>query len=69
MGDGDDASPCLTSLSWMLSTLPALPSSWQKEGRRLAFLPTNLIDRVDSVDGGGGGGGGGGVDGGGGGGG
>ena len=67
MGDGDDASPCLTSLSWMLSTLPALPSSWQKEGRRLAFLPTNLIDRVDSVDGGGGGGGGGGVDGGGGG--
>ena len=60
MGDGDDASPCLTSLSWMLSTLPALPSSWQKEGRRLAFLPTNLIDRVDSVDGGGGGGGGGG---------
>ena len=58
----------------MLSALPALPSSWQKEGRRLAFLPTNLIDRVDTVDGGGGGaggggggGGGGGVDGGGGG--
>ena len=44
----------------MLSALPALPSSWQKEGRRLAFLPTNLIDRVDTVDGGGGGGGGGG---------
>ena len=52
-GDGDDASPCLTSLSLMLSTLPPLPSSWQKEGRRLAFLSTNLIDRVDTVGGGG----------------
>ena len=56
-GDGDDASPCLTSLSLMLSTLPPLPSSWQKEGRRLAFLSTNLIDHVDTVDGGEGGGG------------
>ena len=56
-GDGDDASPCLTSLSLMLSTLPPLPSSWQKEGRILAFLSTNLIDHVNTVDGGGGGGG------------
>lgn len=56
-GDGDDASPCLTSLSLMLSTLPPLPSSWQKEGRILAFLSTNLIDHVDTVDGGEGGGG------------
>ena len=53
-GDGDDASPCLTSLSLMLSTLPPLPSSWQKEGRILAFLSTNLIDHVNTVDGGGG---------------
>ena len=36
----------------------SLSSSWQKVCRRLAFLPTNLIDRVDTVDGGGGGGGG-----------
>ena len=61
-GDGDDASPCLTSLSLMLSTLPPLPSSWQKEGRILAFLSTNLIDHVNTVDGGGGGGGGHGAD-------
>ena len=38
-GDGDDASPCLTSLSLMLSTLPPLPSSWQKEGRIRAVEP------------------------------
>ena len=56
-GDGDDASPCLTSLSLMLSTLPPLPSSWQNEGQILAFLSTNLIDHVNTVDGGGGGGG------------
>ena len=32
----------------------SLSSSWQKVCRRLAFLPTNLIDRVDTVDKGGG---------------
>ena len=52
---GDEASPCPTSLS-LSTSLPPSPSSWQKVGRRLAFLPTNLIDRVDTVDGGGGGG-------------
>ena len=57
---GDEASPCPTSLS-LSTSLPPSPSSWQKVGRRLAFLPTNLIDRVDTVDGGGGGGGGGGT--------
>ena len=34
----------------------SLSSSWQKVCRRLAFLPTNLIDLVDTVDGGKGGG-------------
>ena len=57
---GDEASPCPTSLS-LFTSLPPSPSSWQKVGRRLAFLPTNLIDRVDTADGGGGGGGGGGT--------
>ena len=56
--EGDRASTCLSSLS---ISLPPSPSSWQKVGRRLAFLPTNLIARVDTVDGGGGGGGGGGT--------
>ena len=45
---GDEASPCPTSLS-LSTSLPPSPSSWQKVGRRLAFLPTNLIDRVDTV--------------------
>ena len=58
--EGDWASPCLSSLS-LSTSLPPSPSSWQKVGRRLAFLPTNLIARVDTVDGGGGGGGGGGT--------
>ena len=58
--EGDRASPCLSSLS-LSTSLPPSPSSWQKVGRRLAFLPTNLIDRVDTADGGGGGGGGGGT--------
>ena len=58
--EGDWASPCLTSFSF-LTSLPPSPSSWQKVGRRLAFLPTNLTDRDDTVDGGGGGGGGGGT--------
>ena len=57
---GDEASPCPTTLS-LSTSLPPSPSSWQKVGRRLAFLPTNLIARVDTVDGGGGGGGGGGT--------
>ena len=52
---GDEAPSSLS-----LSTLPPSPSSWLKVGRRLAFLPTNLIKRVDTVDGGRGGGGGGG---------
>ena len=59
-GAGDGASPCLTSLQ-LSTSLPPSPSSWQKVGRRLAFLPTNLTDRDDTVDGGGGGGGGGGT--------
>ena len=57
---GDGASPCLSSLS-LSTSLPPSPSSWQKVGRRLAFLPTNLTDRDDTVGGGGGGGGGGGT--------
>ena len=57
---GDEASPCPTSLS-LSTSLPPSPSSWQKVGRRLAFLPTNLTDRDDTVGGGGGGGGGGGT--------
>ena len=57
---GDGASPCLSSLS-LFTSLPPSPSSWQKVGWRLAFLPTNLINRVDTADGGGGGGGGGGT--------
>ena len=52
---GDGTSPCLSSLS-LSTSLPPSPSSWQKVGRRLAFLPTNLIDRVDTAGGGGGGG-------------
>ena len=56
----DGASSCLSSLS-LSTSLPPSPSSWQKVGRKLAFLPTNLIDRDDTVDGGGGGGGGGGT--------
>ena len=57
----DGASPCLSSSLSLSTSLPPSPSSWQKVGRRLAFLPTNLTDRVDTVDGGGGGGGGGGT--------
>ena len=56
---GDGALPLPSSLS-LSFTLPPSPSSWQKVGRRLAFLPTNLIKRVVTADGGGGGGGGGG---------
>ena len=59
-GASDGASPCLTSLQ-LSTSLPPSPSSWQKVGRRLAFLPTNLTDRANTVDGGGGGGGGGGT--------
>ena len=54
----DGALPFPSSLS-LSSTLPPSPSSWLKVGRRLAFLPTNLIMRVVTADGGGGGGGGG----------
>ena len=57
VGDGTLLLPSSLSLS---STLPPSPSSWLKVGRRLAFLPTNLIMRVVTADGGGGGGGGGG---------
>ena len=51
---GDGTLPLPSSLS-LSSTLPPSPSSWQKVGRRLAFLPTNLIKRVVTADGGGGG--------------
>ena len=56
----DGESSCLSSLS-LSTSLPPSPSSWQKVGSRLAFLPTNLMDRDDPVDGGGGGGGEGGI--------
>ena len=55
-GVSDGASPCLSSLS-LYTSLPPSPSSWQKVGRRLAFLPTNLTDRFDGGGGSGGGGG------------
>ena len=55
-----------TWISYHIPVFPTTYPSWpwcscEKVGRRLAFLPTNLIARVDTVDGGGGGGGGGGI--------